>query len=87
MISYKTVPAYLCRMEEPFDIELGDITYSVFPEEDGVYAIFKEGIDYIKIQKDDGDQWLKLDKETELPLFTEDAEVQLIGKEITQYLG
>lgn len=72
-------------MEEPFDIESGNITYSVFPEEDGVYTIFKEGIEYMKIQRDEGEQWLKLDPETDLPLFGEDEEVNLIGREILLY--
>ncbi|RXF70687.1 hypothetical protein [Arcticibacter tournemirensis] len=72
-------------MEEPFDIESGHITYSVFPEEDGVYTIFKEGIEYMKIQKDEGEQWLKLDPETDLPLFGVDEEVNLIGGEILRY--
>ncbi len=72
-------------MEEPFDIELGNVIYSVFPEEDGVYTIFKEGIEYMKIQKDEGEQWLKLDPETDLPMFGEDEEVRLIGREILLY--
>jgi hypothetical protein len=69
-------------MEEPFDINLGRIVYSVFPEEDGVYAIFKEGIEYMKIQRDTEQVWLRLDPETDLPLFGEDEEVNRIGMEI-----
>ena len=38
-------------MQEPFDIEIGPVTYSVFPEEDDMYTIFKDGIEYVKIQK------------------------------------
>jgi len=72
-------------MEEPFDIELGPITYSVFPEEDGIYTIFKEGIEYVKIQKDTEQQWIKLDSETELPTFQTDDEINTIGKEIVIY--
>ena len=57
-------------MQQPFDIELGGVIYSVFPEEEDVYTIFKEGEEYIKIQKDTDQHWLKLDEETDLPLFT-----------------
>ena len=73
-------------MQEPFDITIGQVVYSVFPEEDDTYTIFREGAEYVKIQKDDHDQWLKLDPETELPLFTEDEEVNRIGKEILKSL-
>ena len=69
-------------MEEPFDIELGDVVYSVFPEEEGAYTVFKDGAEYVKILKDTEGHWLKLDPDTDLPLFEEDAEVDLIGKEI-----
>jgi hypothetical protein len=72
-------------MQEPFDLELGDITYSVFPEEEEMYTIFKEGTEYIKIQKDTDEHWLKLDNDTELPLFTEDEEVNRIGRAIAAY--
>lgn len=72
-------------MQEPFDLELGNITYSVFPEEEDIYAIFKEGTEYIKIQKDTEEHWLKLDNDTELPLFTEDEEVNRLGHAIANY--
>ncbi len=69
-------------MHEPFDIEIKGIDYSVFPEEDGVYTIFKDGIEHVKMQKDNDDHWLKLDPLTELPLFVQDNEVDEIGKQI-----
>lgn len=72
-------------MEEPFDIETGEIIYSVFPEEEGVYTIFKEGTLLFKIQKDEEGKWLKLHDETELPLFSEDDEVNFVGAEILKY--
>ena len=72
-------------MQQPFDIELGGVIYSVFPEEEDVYTIFKEGEEYIKIQKDTDQHWLKLDDETDLPLFTEDQEVDNIGRVISEY--
>jgi hypothetical protein len=74
-------------MQEPFDIELNGIIYSVFPEEEDTYTIFKEGVEYIKIQKDDETNWLKLDDETDLPLFYEDAEVNDLGRAITESLA
>ena len=72
-------------MQEPFDIELGDVIYSVFPEEEETFTIFKEGIEYIKIQKDTEEHWLKLDTDTDLPLFHEDEEVNKLGRAIAQY--
>ena len=72
-------------MIEPFDIEIGDETYAVFPEEDEMYTIFKDGIEYVKIQKDTDGIWLKLDDETETPLFGHDEEVNNIGKAIVIY--
>lgn len=74
-------------MQEPFDIEIGEIVYSVFPEEEDSYTIFKEGQEYVQIQKDDERHWLKLDPETELPIFTENEEVNAIGKAIIDYLA
>lgn len=68
-------------MQEPFDISVGNTVYSVFPEEDNIYTIFKEGIEYLKIQKDE-ERWLKLDPLTELPRFEEDEEVNIIGAKI-----
>ena len=72
-------------MTEPFDLEIDGIIYSVFPEGEDIYAIFKEGIEYIKIQKDTEAHWLKLDPATEMPLFDNDDEVNAIGREIVAY--
>jgi hypothetical protein len=72
-------------MQEPFDIEINNITYSVFPEGEDIYAIFKEGTEYVKIQKDTEQHWLKLDPDTEIPLFDNDEEVNSIGREIELY--
>ena len=74
-------------MKEPFDITVGKTIYSVFPEEDETFTIFKEGVEYIKIQKDTEGVWLKLDPETELPLFEENVEVNQIGRQISQFEG
>jgi len=40
------------EMKEPFDIEIEDVVYSVFPEEEDTYVIFKEGVEYVQIIKD-----------------------------------
>ncbi len=75
------------EMKEPFDIELGDVVYSVFPEEEETYVIFKDGVEYVKIIKDNDTNWLKLNPETELPMFGMDEEINLIGLEIKKELG
>ncbi|WP_104385130.1 hypothetical protein [Sphingobacterium sp. HMA12] len=75
------------EMKEPFDIELGDMIYSVFPEEEDTYVIFKDGMEYVKIIKDTDTTWLKLNPETELPMFGMDEEVNLIGEEIKKELS
>ena len=72
-------------MQQPFDITVGDTHYAVFPEGDGTYTIYKGGKEYMQIQKDEESQWLKLDDETALPLFEPNEEVNLIGKEISEY--
>lgn len=73
-------------MNEPFDIEICNVTYSIFPEGEDIYAVFKEGEDYLRVQKDTQSHWLKLDPATEMPLFDNDAEVNLIGREIEDYV-
>ena len=72
-------------MEEPFDIFIGPTIYSVFPEEDNSFTIFKEGKEYVRIQKDTEGVWLKLDYESDLPIFDEDTEVNEIGAQINSY--
>ncbi len=70
------------EIQEPFDIEVGEITYSVFPEEKDTYTIFKDGKEYVQIIKDTETTWLKLDPESGLPLFGMEEEINLIGAEI-----
>jgi hypothetical protein len=72
-------------MTEPFDLEISGVTYSVFPEGEDIYAIFKDGVEYVKIQKDTEAHWLKLDPGTEMPLFDNDEEVNTIGRGIEAY--
>ena len=71
-------------MQEPFDIEVGGVTYSVFPDEEDTYTVFKDGKEYVQIIKDTETTWLKLNPESGLPLFGMDEEINLIGAEINK---
>lgn len=73
-------------MQEPFDITIGTIDYAVFPEGNDTYVIYKDGKEYVQIQKDTEEQWLKLDDETALPLFEYNEEINSIGKAIVAYV-
>lgn len=73
-------------MQEPFDITIGAIDYAIFPEGNDTYVVFKDGKEYIQIQKDTESTWLKLDPETALPLFEENAEINAIGQAIIAYV-
>ncbi|WP_208394808.1 hypothetical protein [Mucilaginibacter gilvus] len=73
-------------MQDPFDILVNGIVYSVFPEEDNVYTIFKAGVEFGKIEKDTENIWLKLNSETEMPMFDNDPETNQIGQAITNYV-
>ncbi|OOQ57993.1 hypothetical protein [Mucilaginibacter pedocola] len=73
-------------MQEPFDVLVNGVVYSVFPEEDNIYTIFKAGVELGKIEKDTENLWLKLDPETELPVFNNDDETNRIGAAINAYV-
>ncbi|RZK82087.1 MAG: hypothetical protein EOO92_03055 [Pedobacter sp.] len=73
-------------MQQPFDITLGEIDYAVFPEGNDTYVIFKNGKEYMSIQKDTDLQWIKLDSETGTPIFETDEEINAIGREILAYV-
>lgn len=73
-------------MQQPFDIIIGITNYAIFPEGNDTYVVFKEGKEYVEIQKDTESQWLKLDSETGLPLFEENEEINAIGREIAAYV-
>lgn len=75
------------EMQEPFDIEINNVVYSIFPDEKDTYTIFKEGKEYVQIIKDTETSWLKLHPETGLPMFGMDEEINRIGAEITKELG
>lgn len=73
-------------MQQPFDITIGTTDYAIFPEGNDTYVVFKDGKEYVEIQKDTESQWLKLDPETALPLFEENDEINAIGREIMAYV-
>jgi len=73
-------------MQQPFDIVIGNIDYAVFPEGNDTYVIFKNGKEYVSIQKDTDLQWLKLDHETALPVFETNDEINSIGQAILSYV-
>lgn len=70
---------------QPFDLELNNINYAVFPEGSETYTIYKDGKEYLQIQKDDGEQWIRFDKETGTPIFEPDEDVNALGKLISEY--
>ncbi len=73
-------------MQQPFDLVIGNIDYAVFPEGNDTYVIFKNGAEYVTIQKDTDLQWLKLDPETATPVFEIDEEVNGIGQAIIAFV-
>lgn len=75
------------ELQEPFDIEINGITYSVFPDEKDTYTVFKDGQEYVQIIKDTETTWLKLNPETGLPMFGMDEEINLIGSEINKSIN
>lgn len=72
-------------MQQPFDIEIGEINYAIFPEGNDTYVVYKDGKEYAQIQKDSAAQWIKFDKETALPVFEYDEEINQIGQLISEY--
>lgn len=72
-------------MQLPFDLEIGPINYAIFPEGNDTYVVFKEGKEYLQIQKDEASQWIKFDKVTGLPQFDLDEEVNQLGQLIENY--
>lgn len=75
----------MTALKEPFDIEINGIDYAIFPEEEQIYTVFKDGKEYVKIMKDTENFWIKLDPNTELPRFHADDEINAIGQAILAY--
>lgn len=82
-----TLPINYIVMIEPFDLVVHGTAYAIFPEEENTYTIYKEGKEYLQIQKDTDTQWLKLDPESGLPRFGLDEEVNAIGRAILEREG
>lgn len=76
----------MTQMNDPFDIEIYGVIYSVFPEEKDTYTIFKEGKEYVQIMRDTDSNWLKTDPQSGIPLFGMDEEVNAIGARILEQI-
>lgn len=72
---------------ESFYFKGGGSIYEVIPEEDEIYTIFKDGIEYIQIQQHRNAKWLRIDYKTDLPIIEENEEVDSIGRVISNYLN
>ncbi|MDQ7947634.1 MAG: hypothetical protein REI78_06160 [Pedobacter sp.] len=72
-------------MQQPFDLAIGEINYAIFPEGNQTYVVYQDGKEYAQIQKDEAEQWIKFDKETALPNFDYDEEINQLGKLIENY--
>lgn len=73
-------------MQQPFDLVIGNVSYAVFPEGNDTYVIFKNGKEFVSIQKDTDTQWLTLDPETALPVFEINDEINRIGQAILSHI-
>ncbi len=72
--------------DEPFYFKLGTAIYEVIVEEDEVYTIFKNGMEYIQIMRNRNLKWLRIDYKTDLPIIEENEEVDSIGRVIVKFL-
>lgn len=72
--------------EESFYFKGAGSIYEVIPEEDGIYTIFKDGIEYIQLTRQKNLKWLRVDYKTDLPILEENEEVDSIGRVITKFL-
>lgn len=72
--------------EESFYFKGAGSVYEVIPEEDGIYTIFKDGIEYIQLMRQKNLKWLRVDYKTDLPILEENEEVDSIGRVITKFL-
>ena len=72
--------------EESFYFKGAGSIYEVIPEEDGIYTIFKDGIEYIQLMQQKNLKWLRVDYKTDLPILEENEEVDSIGRVIVKFL-
>ena len=61
--------------------------YEVIPEEDGVYTIFKDGVEYLQLMRHKNLKWFRIDYKTDLPIIEENEEVESIGRVIVKFLA
>lgn len=73
--------------EESFYFKGNGSIYEVIPEEDGVYTIFKDGMEYIQVMRNKNLKWLRIDYKTDLPVIEENEEVDAIGRVIVKFLN
>lgn len=73
--------------EESFYFKGGGSIYEIIPEEDGVYTVFKDGIEYIQLMQHQSLKWLRIDYKTDLPIIEENEEVDSIGRVIVKFLN
>lgn len=73
--------------EESFYFKAGGSIYEIIPEEDGVYTVFKDSMEYIQIIQHKGLKWLRIDYKTDLPIIEENEEVDSIGRVIVKFLN
>ncbi len=72
--------------EKSFYFKGGGSVYEVIPEEDGVFTVFKDGMEYIQIMQHKSMKWLRIDYKTDLPIIEENEEVDSIGRVMTKLL-
>lgn len=72
--------------EESFYFKGGGSIYEIIPEEDGVYTVFKDSIEYIQVMQHKNSKWLRIDYKTDLPIIEENEEVDSIGRVIAKFL-
>lgn len=73
--------------EESFYFRGGGSIYEIIPEEDDVYTVFKDSIEYIQVMQHKNLKWLRIDYKTDLPIIEENEEVDSIGRVIVKFLA
>ncbi|MEJ5993937.1 hypothetical protein WG904_05830 [Pedobacter sp. Du54] len=73
--------------EESFFFKGNSSIYEIIPEEDGVYTVFKDGIEYIQVMQHKNSKWLRIDYKTDLPIIEANEEVDSIGRVIVKFLA
>lgn len=61
--------------------------YEVIPEDDGIYTIFKDGIEHLQLTHLNRSKWVRIDYKTDLPVIEDNEEVEAIGRVILKSLN